>query len=67
MSTRIVSVPVARLPRWIDGFAERHGGSSQRLTDGVLHLRSNDHGTRLHVMLRAGSPGVPRDRGAAGT
>lgn len=42
MSTRIVSVPAARLPRWIDGFAERHGGSIQRLTDGVLQLEGAD-------------------------
>ena len=42
MSTRTVSVPAARLPRWIDGFAERHGGSKQRLANGVLHLEGAD-------------------------
>ena len=42
MSTRTVSVPAARLPRWIDGFAERHGGSKQRLANGVLHLEGVD-------------------------
>ena len=42
MSTRTVSVPAARLPRWIDGFAERHGESQQRLADGVLHLEGAD-------------------------
>ena len=42
MSTRTVSVPAARLPRWIDGFAERHGESQQRLANGVLHLEGAD-------------------------
>ncbi len=45
MSTRTVSVPAARLPRWIDGFAERHGGSSTSLRDGVLHLVGADGAT----------------------
>lgn len=45
MSARTVSVPAARLPRWIDGFAERHGGSSQRVTDGVLQLTGADGAT----------------------
>lgn len=42
MNTRTVTVPAARLSRWIDGFAERHGGSTQRFTDGVLHLEGVD-------------------------
>ena len=42
MSTRTVSVPAARLPRWIDGFAERHGSSTQRFIDGALHLTGAD-------------------------
>ena len=42
MSTRTVSVPAARLSRWIDGFAERHGASQQRLANGVLHLEGAD-------------------------
>lgn len=42
MNTRTVTVPAARLSRWIDGFAERHGGSTQRFTDGVLHLEGTD-------------------------
>lgn len=25
--TRVVEVPTGRLPRWLDGFAERHGGA----------------------------------------
>ena len=45
MSARTVSVPAARLPRWIDGFAERHGGSTQQLADGVLHLAGADGAT----------------------
>lgn len=42
MSMRTVSVTAARLPRWIDGFAERHGGSTQRVTDGALCLEGAD-------------------------
>ena len=42
MSARAVSVPAVRLPRWIDGFAERHGGSTQHLTDGILRLEGAD-------------------------
>ena len=42
MSARTVSVPAVRLPRWIDGFAERHGGSTQHLTDGILRLEGAD-------------------------
>ena len=42
MSTRTVSVPAVRLSRWIDGFAERHGGSTQLFIDGALHLTGAD-------------------------
>ena len=42
MSARTVSVPAARLSRWIDGFAERHGGSTEQLADGVLQLEGTD-------------------------
>ena len=45
MSARTVSVPAARLPRWIDGFAERHGGSTQQVADGVLLLEGADGAT----------------------
>lgn len=42
MSTRTVHVPAVRLPRWIDGFTERHGGSTTSLADGVLQLLGSD-------------------------
>ena len=47
MSARAVSVPAARLLRWIDGFAARHGGSTQLLTDGALHLAGADGATAV--------------------
>ena len=42
MATRTVQIPASRLPRWIDGFAERHGGSTAALTSGVLKLTGAD-------------------------
>lgn len=41
MSSRTVSVPAQRLARWIDGFHERHGGSS-RMESGELVLEGSD-------------------------
>jgi hypothetical protein len=42
MSTRTVQVPASRLARWIAGFAERHGGSTETLIDGELQLVGAD-------------------------
>ena len=41
MPTRTVSVPAERLARWIDGFRDRHGGSTT-LLDGALLLEGAD-------------------------
>ena len=41
MTSRTVSVPAQRLARWIDGFHERHGGSS-RMESGELVLEGSD-------------------------
>jgi hypothetical protein len=45
MTQRTVYVPAARIRRWIDGFVERHGGASQEITGGVLHLTGSDAAT----------------------
>ena len=45
MSDRTVFVPAGRLERWIDGFAERHGGTDREVTEGVLHLTGADGAT----------------------
>lgn len=42
MSTRTVQVPASRLARWISGFADRHGGSTETLADGELQLVGAD-------------------------
>ena len=42
MSTRTVQVPASRLARWIAGFAERHGGSTEAIIDGGLRLVGAD-------------------------
>ena len=41
MTSRTVSVPAQRLQRWIDGFHERHGGTS-RMESGDLVLQGAD-------------------------
>ncbi|MEY3733608.1 MAG: hypothetical protein RL347_967 [Actinomycetota bacterium] len=45
MSTRTVQVPASRLARWVAGFAERHGGSTESILDGRLHLKGADTAT----------------------
>lgn len=45
MQSRSVQVPVERLGRWISGFADRHGGNSRSISDGVLHLSGADGAT----------------------
>jgi hypothetical protein len=45
MTQRTVFVPAARIRRWIDGFAERHGGARQDVTAGVVHLTGSDAAT----------------------
>jgi hypothetical protein len=47
MSQRTVSVPAVRLSRWIDGFAERHGGSTEQVADAALHLAGEDGATAV--------------------
>ena len=47
MSGRTVTVPAARIQRWIDGFAQRHGGSTQQLAGGALHLLGEDSATAI--------------------
>lgn len=42
MATRTVQVPGSRLARWIAGFAERHGGATEALAAGELHLVGAD-------------------------
>lgn len=39
---RQVAVPFARLPRWLDGFAERHGATTTAASDAELHLLGAD-------------------------
>ena len=45
MSVRTVTVPAARIERWIDGFAQRHGGSTQQIAAGTLRLVGQDGAT----------------------
>lgn len=45
MTQRTVYVPAMRIGRWIDGFAERHGGAGQEIIAGVLHLTGSDTAT----------------------
>ncbi len=45
MTQRTVYVPAMRIGRWIDGFAERHGGAGQEVIAGVLHLTGSDTAT----------------------
>lgn len=50
MSRRTVTVPAARLVRWVDGFAVRHGGAeAERTPDGFV-LRGTD-GERAEAVL----------------
>ena len=42
---RTVQVPATRLDRWITGFADRHGGAMQSITEGSLHLMGGDAST----------------------
>jgi hypothetical protein len=52
---RWVEVDPARLPRWVDGFGERHGGCTASAGDGVVTLTGGDGETAaLHP-----PPGVP--------
>ena len=44
---RTVSVAASRLPRWADGFAERHGGAQREVIDGVLRLTGADGATAI--------------------
>ena len=45
MSTRSVQVPASRLERWVAGFADRHGGSTESIVDGRLCLLGRDTAT----------------------
>ncbi len=50
MTRRTVTVPAARLARWVDGFAVRHGGAeAERTPDGFV-LRGRD-GERAEAVL----------------
>ncbi|MGN6608496.1 MAG: acVLRF1 family peptidyl-tRNA hydrolase [Jatrophihabitans sp.] len=42
MSERRVSIGFARLPRWLDGFAERHGPPTVTATPDEVHLVGGD-------------------------
>lgn len=50
VSGRTVSVPAARLRRWVDGFAERHGGLEIRRAETGLTLNGGD-GERAEIVL----------------
>lgn len=49
MPTRTVQVPASRLARWVAGFAERHGGSSQSAVGGRLILVGADSARAMLV------------------
>ena len=53
MTSRTVSVPAQRLERWIEGFAQRHGGSAY-VVAGELSLQGTDGSSAL---LRPPFPG----------
>jgi hypothetical protein len=42
VTVRRVTVPFPRLPRWLDGFTERHGDPQATLADGEVHLAAPD-------------------------
>lgn len=42
MPTRTVQVPASRLTRWVAGFGDRHGGATESIEDGRLHLTGTD-------------------------
>jgi Actinobacteria/chloroflexi VLRF1 release factor len=61
---RRVSVPPERLARWIEGFAERHGGMHADATDDTVRLRGEDGSSAvLHVPFPPLAPAA--DPGAA--
>jgi Actinobacteria/chloroflexi VLRF1 release factor len=54
---RWVDVDPARLPRWLAGFAERHGAWSATVSGRVVVLTASDGGTaELHAPPGAGDP-----------
>jgi hypothetical protein len=44
---RSVAVPASRLERWLAGFDQRHGGSTQEVEGGVMRLTGTDGGTAV--------------------
>lgn len=57
----MVQVPASRLERWIRGFAERHGGAEQSVTESSLHLTGGDGGTALITSAYPVSAATPDD------
>lgn len=59
--SRTVSVPAQRLPRWIDGFVERHGGTPD-VTDGCLAIQGSDGSScSMRTMFPEGLPTTVAD------
>jgi Actinobacteria/chloroflexi VLRF1 release factor len=56
MSARRVSVPAQRLPRWLDGFTERHGPTAATADSTGLRLRGADG---AQAWLEAPFPPLP--------
>ena len=54
MTSRTVSVPAQRLARWIDGFHERHGGTSRMEFGEVILEGSDSASARLRPPFSAG-------------
>jgi len=49
-TTRTVLIPSARVVRWFDNFAERHGPASYAVRGGVLHATAADHATAVAAL-----------------
>jgi len=49
-TTRTVLIPSARVVRWFDNFAERHGPASYAVRGGELHATAADHATAVAAL-----------------
>jgi hypothetical protein len=66
---RWVEVDPARMPKWLAGFAERHGGPpAVTVDDGVVTLTAPDgEVAQCHAAIGAPAPAGPEDLGTAAT
>jgi hypothetical protein len=61
--TRTVLVPPARIPRWFENFANRHGSPSYSCADGALHAAAPDGATVLARLPLSRTYAGPPDAG----